>query len=74
METFDYVIRDKDFGSYYGYENDPEYSGWFLGRISDAVSYNSIAAAQSVIDSPEGPEASKNCVICKRTMIVEVVV
>lgn len=73
METFDYVIRSKEFGSYYGYSHDFEFGGWFLGSLIEAVGYDSIADAERELADSNGPAARKDCMICKRTMSVEVV-
>ncbi|UIS65676.1 hypothetical protein PP425_gp291 [Enterobacter phage vB_EclM_Q7622] len=71
METFDYVIRNKEFGSYCAYNHDFEYEGWYLTSLNEALGFDTIEDALEELDK-DGLNR-KDYIICKRTMNVEVV-
>lgn len=70
METFDYVIKHKEFGSFCEYNSDFEYGGWYLTGLTEALGFGTVEDALKELDF-EGLNR-EDYVVCKRTMTVEV--
>ncbi|QQG32312.1 hypothetical protein CkP1_0148 [Citrobacter phage CkP1] len=68
MTTYDYVIRDNQFGTFYYYLDHFEFGGWqTTNNLGDADSFNSIEEAKSSISDTLISSVS----IVKRYMTIE---
>ena len=77
----DFVIYCPEFGSYATYVDDCEFGGWSFGSVLEANGWNCSQAAQGMITGRLLPSGRvlceavpqfKNCVVRKRTIMVEV--
>ncbi|ATN93097.1 hypothetical protein CPT_Melville_123 [Salmonella phage Melville] len=66
MTGHDFVLRDKELGSFYYYIYDPEFGGWQTGSFMEADSFSTYEEAELEIK-----ESNLNAAIHRRTITLE---